>query len=293
MLIEILLTVGLLRLLIKVLLSVRLLRLLIKILLTIGLLRLLVKVLLTIGLLRLLIEILLTVGLLRLLIKVLLTVGLLRLLIKALLTVRLLRLLIKVLLTVGLLRLLVKVLLTIGLLRLLIEVLLTVGLLRLLIEILLTVGLLLTEILLSVSHSTHSAHIAHICVAVQRHNNLISLLLVTSELLGVAALRSLVGELKLNVAEIRRIYGYENCNLVLAVVSGRIVGLSPALVVLAINLALMLLNLVPRADNVSNIDNIGVLRAVVALAADYKLRLCVVNINLRVVAEHARGVEVV
>ena len=234
-------------------------------------------------------KVLLTVGLLRLLIKILLTVRLLRLLIKILLTVRLLRLLIKVLLTVGLLRLLIKVLLSVGLL--LVKILLSVRLL--LTEILLSVRLLLIKILLSVSHSAHSTHIAHICVAVQCHNNLVRLLLVTSEFLGVAALGSLVGELKLNIAEIRRIYGDVNCNLVLTIVSRRIVRLPLALAVFAVNLGLVLLNLVPRAYNVRNLDNIGVLGAVVALAADYKLRLCVVNINLGVVAEHTGGVEVV
>ena len=201
--------------------SVGHLLLLIEILLTVLLLRL-VEALLSVLLLRL-IKALLSILLLRLLIVILLSVLLLRL-IEALLSVLLLRLIIT-LLTVLLLGL-IEALLTVLLLRL-IKALLSVLLLRL-IEILLSVRLLLIIALLRKRRAAHSsthiiAHIAHRRAAVQRIHNLIRLLLAAPELLVVAALGSFVRELKLDLVEIRRIDVYVNRDLVLAIISRRVV----------------------------------------------------------------------
>ena len=289
-----LLTVLLLRLTVALLLTVLLLRLLsVALLLSVGLLGLLTVTLLSVWLLGLLSVTLLSVWLLGLAVALLLSVGLLGLLTVALLPVRLLRLLTVTLLSVRLLRLLTVTLLSVGLLRLAVA-LLSVGLLGLT-EALLSVRLLglAAALLLTVSHAAHRAHVAHRSVAVEHGYDLVRLLLVTPELLGIAALGSAVCKLKLDLAEIRRIDVYVDRDLICVLISRGIVAFVPALGILAVDLVLVLLYLVTRAADLRDLDDIGVLCSVIALSADQKLRLRIVDVNLCIVAENACGVEVI
>ena len=229
------------------------------------------------------------------------------LLIKALL--RLLILLIKSLLR--LLILLIKALLR--LLELLIKALLR--LLELLIKSLLRLLELLIEALLRLlelivhshahahAHADHrSAHKAGVLTdksnadhvaASESVNDLVSLLLILTVSVGVAAVGTVVGKLKLDLIEVGRANVDLNSELIRFLVARRIARNPLTVGGSAVNLRAVLLNVVSYVADLRNIDDIGVFLAEVALFADNELALIVVNMYLCASAKASCNVEAV
>ena len=192
-------------------------------------------------------------------------------------------------------------LLGIALLR---EALLGITLLR---EALLGIALLLREALLritllrktlsGIAHAHSLLLEAHILLTEsasgESRNYLVSLLLIAAELVGIAVVGAVIRKLKLDIGEVGRIDGEIHGDLVAVVVARGIVGYALALAVLSVDLGAVLLNLIAGVGYLRKIDQVGVLGAVVALPADDKFSLCVVDIYLRSAAVNAVGAEAV
>ena len=190
----------------------------------------------------------------------------------------------------GIALLLREALLGITLLR---EALLGIALLR---EALLRITLL-RKTLSGIAHAHSLLLEAHILLTEsasgESRNYLVSLLLIAAELVGIAVVGAVIRKLKLDIGEVGRIDGEIHGDLVAVVVARGIVGYALALAVLSVDLGAVLLNLIAGVGYLRKIDQVGVLGAVVALPADDKFSLCVVDIYLRSAAVNAVGAEAV